>query len=105
MTLEEALKTIDPDTGYKVLETYGNKSKQSAAKSEAVRIVFGAYKALFRDLAYVCKTSQNFDCSCKLCTGGMGYGNCCWPDGTDMPIDACEKCGKCRCAQCVDRSE
>lgn len=106
MTLEEALKIIDPDTCHDALAVYAGDCDMLHAKAvEASRIVVDVCTAAVRDLNYVAKNSQSYDCSCALCTGGMGTGICDWPDDVDMPIDACEKCGKCRCSKCSDRSE
>ena len=106
MTLEEALKIIDPDTCHDALAVYAGDCDMLHAKAvEASRMVVEAYKQVMSDLVYVAKESQNWDCSCALCTGGLGGGDCDWPDGVDMPMDACEKCGKCGCAKCSDRSE
>lgn len=106
MKLEEALKIIDPDTCHDALALYAGDCDMLHAKAvEASRIVADVCRAAVRDLVYVARESQDWNCSCALCIGGLGSGKCDWPDGVDMPTDGCEKCGKCGCARCIDRSE
>lgn len=87
--------------------------KDALAAIEQVQVLAASYldlrnerDAAVQDLTYAAKASAAYESSCALCAGGLGGGGGCdWPVDVDMPVDGCEKCGKCRCAWCAERSE
>lgn len=106
MTLDEALKIVDPNTCDEALRPYANDCDLKQAKVyTARRVVIDNYRRMFDalndaiwDMTYEVYWSEEYGPFCEICSGGRGDGPCDKPGGNSG--GACKKCGKCRCAKC-----
>lgn len=78
MTLEEALKIIDPDTCHDALAVYAGDCDMLHAKAvEASRMVVDAYKTVEKDRdAAVLTIQAMFDCDKEGCLCGFCTRSC-----------------------------
>ena len=97
MTLEEALKIIDPGTCHEALAVYAGDCDMLHAKAvEASHMVVEAYKAARSDIEHL---TTWYHTRCDVCVGGLS-GSCNHqPEIGDLPT--CEDCGACICAGCT----